>query len=521
MGKPKVLVVDDHAENRLTVRSVIEVLHVEVFEAGSGKEALRLLLKNDFAVILLDVEMPITGGFEIAQMIRSRTRTRHTPIIFLTGGGRGEAGAARGYALGAVDYIIKPFVPEILRWKVSVFAGLYTAAEQAEELRREQAVRQDWETAAKRSALLADVTSLLASNMNYAATIARIPELLVPEFADWATVVNGVQSAYVLSQISQSASPVLLEEVDSAFLQELGANEKGPSSAILVPLSGRDRMVGVLVMFRSLPHGYAATDRLLAKDLAARAALAIANAQLYEELQAASRAKDQFLAVVSHELRTPLNAIAGWTQILRTKELSGEARDKALQTIEKSAKIQNELISDILDISRIVSGQLSVTFEDVQFDAVVHNTVEAVKPVAEAKGLQLTATVEAGLPLIAGDPKRLQQVLWNLVANAIKFTPKNGSIRLNVDTTPSHLRVQVHDTGAGIRREMLPRLFDAFFQGDTSFKRPNAGLGLGLAITRHLVELHGGTVKAESAGEGHGSVFTIMLPIRHARERAS
>jgi signal transduction histidine kinase len=520
-SKPKVLVVDDRADNRLTVRSAIEPLDIEIFEAGSGADALRLVLRHDFAVILLDVEMPITGGFETAELIRKRPRTSCTPIIFITAGDRGSEGLFQGYALGAVDYIVKPFVPEILRWKVSVFADLQTKTEQSQELLREQTARQEWETAAKRSALLADVTAMLASTLNYSSTIGRIPSLFVPEYADWATVISSADKPDILSQLGNPVSPVLLNEVDSAFFSMIGATDQGPGSAMVIPLRGQHALVAVLILFRALPREYIITDRLFAEDLADRASFAITNAQLFEETQAASRAKDQFLAVVSHELRTPLNAIAGWTQILRTKDLSAEARDRALQTIAQNAKIQDELISDILDISRIVAGQLSVTFEDIKLEAIVHNTIEALKPTADAREIHLSAEVEPELPLIAGDPKRLQQVLWNLIANAIKFTPKHGSIYLTADATPSHLRVRVRDTGAGIRRELVARIFDPFVQGDSSSKRPYGGLGLGLAITRHLVELHGGTVQAESPGEGQGSTFTVMLPVRYARERAS
>lgn len=521
IAKPKVLVVDDRPENRLAVRSVIESLDIEIFEAGSGEDALRLVLQHDFAVILLDVQMPGTGGFETAAIIRSRQKTRCTPIIFVTAGERDEQSVVQGYALGAVDYIIKPFHADILRWKVVVFTDLYLKAEQIRELSREQAARQEWEAAAKRSTLLADITSLLASSMNYSETIARIPELVVPEFADWATVIGANDNAALLAQLVQSPGPAIVE-ADSRLLETLAVPDPSPGSLLVVPLRGHDSLVAALAMFRAAPQPYSARDQLLAEDLAERAALATTNAQLFEEIQAASRAKDEFLAVVSHELRTPLNAISGWTQILRTKkDLPAEARDKALETIARNARIQNELISDILDISRIVAGQLSVTFQDIQVDTIVHDTFDALKPTADAAGVQLQSHIEASASLIAGDPKRLHQVLWNLIANAIKFTPKGGAVSVNVDTTPQHVRVQVRDTGAGISQDALTRIFEPFFQADSSSKRPFGGLGLGLAITRHLVELHGGTIQADSPGEGQGSIFTVTLPVRHVKERAS
>jgi signal transduction histidine kinase len=260
---------------------------------------------------------------------------------------------------------------------------------------------------------------------------------------------------------------------------------------------------------------------LFAKDLADRAALAISNSQLFEEAQTANRAKDQFLAVVSHELRTPLNAIAGWIQILRTKDLNPEAKAKAFRTIEQNARLQDELIGDILDFSQIVAGKLSVEFQNVAIDNVVRQTLDTLKPVADDKGVTLVADVEPNTPTLAGDPKRLQQILWNLVANAVKFTPKGGTVSVRVETELPQIRVRVRDSGAGIKPELLNRVFEPFMQGDSSLKRAYGGLGLGLAITRHLVELHGGSVKAESAGEGQGAVFTVMLPVRHVERRAS
>jgi len=285
---------------------------------------------------------------------------------------------------------------------------------------------------------------------------------------------------------------------------------------MIIPLLGKNGAVGALAAFRSTPNQFSATDRLFAKDIAERASLAITNSQLFEEAEAASRAKDQFLAVVSHELRTPLNAITGWVQILRTKELDSTARSKAFQTIEQNARLQDELIGDILDISRIVAGKLSVTFEDVDLDGIVHKTMDALKPTADAKGVELRTEVDPDVPIVAGDSKRLQQVLWNLVANAIKFTPAQGFVEVRVYTGQGQLRIEVHDSGAGIKAELLNRVFEPFIQGDSSLKRSYGGLGLGLAITRHLVELHGGTVKAESPGEGRGSVFTVLLPLRRA-----
>jgi signal transduction histidine kinase len=519
--RPKVLIVDDRRENLLAVRAVIENLDIEIFETMSGEGALRLVLDHDFAVILLDVEMPGTDGFTTAQMIRGRQKSRHTPIIFLTAVDRGEAATRQGYELGAVDYIIKPFVPEVLRWKVSVFADLYMKATQTQQLLAEQAMRRESETAAKRSRLLADVTSALALNVNYASALPRLIDLVVPDFADWALLLTRQENAELLEDLINNGSPVLLNNVDGQFFNNLGVPDRGPGTVMIVPFHGRNISVGALVMFRKAPAHYSATDRMMAQDLSDRASLAIANSELFEEAEAANRAKDQFLAVVSHELRTPLNAISGWIQILRSRDLDPEKRAKAFQIIEQNAKLQDELIGDILDLSRIVAGKLSINFADVAVDDILNRTIDALKPTADAKRVTLRSHIPENTLSLTGDPKRLQQVLWNLVANAIKFTPNDGIVDVRVEQLRSSIQIQVQDSGAGIHPDFLNRVFDPFTQCDGSLKRSYGGLGLGLAITRHLVELHGGTIKAESAGEGKGATFTVTLPIRRADLRAS
>jgi PAS domain S-box-containing protein len=231
--------------------------------------------------------------------------------------------------------------------------------------------------------------------------------------------------------------------------------------------------------------------------------------------QDANRLKEEFLATLSHELRTPLNAILGWAQILSTRALE-PATLRGLEVIERNARVQTRLIEDILDVSRIVTGKLILKLETIDLAVVIGAALDAVRPTAQAKGVRLAEEIEPEVYLVQGDAQRLQQVIWNLLANAIKFTPAGGMVTTTLSRVRNSIEVTVHDTGVGIRDEVLPFVFDRFRQADSSTTRSHGGLGLGLAIVRHVLELHGGTVAARSAGEGKGSTFRIELPAHTA-----
>jgi PAS domain S-box-containing protein len=227
----------------------------------------------------------------------------------------------------------------------------------------------------------------------------------------------------------------------------------------------------------------------------------------------ANRMKDEFLATLSHELRTPLTSILGWARMLSSRQLDEANTTRALETIERNAKAQSQLIEDILDVSRVITGKLRLEVQPVDLTSVIESTIDAVLPAAEAKGIRLQRVLDSGASMVSGDPSRLQQVVWNLLSNAIKFTPRDGRVQVNLERVNSHVEIIVADNGQGIDPEVLPFIFERFRQADSSTTRTHGGLGLGLAIVRHLVEMHGGTVEVESAGEGHGSTFTVRLPL--------
>jgi signal transduction histidine kinase len=238
-----------------------------------------------------------------------------------------------------------------------------------------------------------------------------------------------------------------------------------------------------------------------------------------EKLREANRAKEDFLATLSHELRTPLNAMLGWTRLLRMGKLDRAAMIRALETIERNAHVQEQLIADILDVSRIVTGKLRLDLRPIDLAPVVDAAIDALRPAADAKGVHLECEV-AHAGAVMGDPDRLQQVVWNLLANAIKFTPSGGRVSLRVHREASSVQIIVNDTGEGMPASLVPFIFDRFTQGDGSLTRPHGGLGLGLSIVRHIVELHGGEVNAASEGPGKGSKFVVTLPARPAERTA-
>jgi signal transduction histidine kinase len=272
--------------------------------------------------------------------------------------------------------------------------------------------------------------------------------------------------------------------------------------------------MGVIGFASPEPSRYTSTELIFAQDLARRISLALENARLYREAQEANRAKDEFLATLSHELRTPLNAILGWTQILRSKRLDEVTTARAFEAIERNAKSQAELIEDMLDVSRIITGRLRLELQPVRLSEAVEAALDSVRPTSEAKAVRLESKLEPDGGIISGDRQRLQQIVWNLLSNAVKFTAAGGLIRVTLEYSSSEARLTVSDTGKGISPAFLPYVFDRFRQAETMVSRTASGLGLGLSIARHLVELHGGVIEASSEGEGRGATFTVTFPLR-------
>ena len=405
---------------------------------------------------------------------------------------------------------------------------------------------------------LAAAGQLLTSSLDYTSTLSRLTGLLVPRMADWCAVhlenqsaeemhiahVNPAKVATLRSifrddpltihergfpRVMHTGSPNLVRDIapdfwDSAIddpEQLARVRAIGSCSRIIVPLQVQDRTFGALTLaYADSGRHYDESDLRLATEIANRAAVAVDNARLYEisqearaRVEAATRAKDELVAMVSHELRTPLNAILGWVHLLQKGDLSEERHAHALEVIERNAQAQSRVVGDLLDISRIITGKVRVSLAQVDLANVVDMAVETVRAAADAKRLDIAVDIERGSSTLRGDGERLQQVVWNVLANAVKFTPKGGHIRIGLRRVESTLELTVEDDGIGIPPEFLPSVFESFRQYDGSSSRSHGGLGLGLSIARHIVELHGGTIQAESRGTGLGALLRVTLPI--------
>jgi PAS domain S-box-containing protein len=501
-----ILLVDDQANNLLALESILSDMGQNLVCASSGNEALRHLLQRDFAVILLDVQMPDLDGFETAELIRERDRSRGTPIIFLTALSRSETNVFRGYELGAVDYIFKPFHADILRSKVQVFVELFRKREelkrQAQELRRLSKQNELVLNAAGEGIFGVDLQGCTTFvNPAAARMIAReaeeiagndIHSLVHPTFPGVLTCDRSRCRFYAVVH----GAPTTQQNEETFFRAD---GTSFPAEFFASPMRDEDGTV----------HGSVITFR----DISERRAAAVAAEaeRRYREAEAQNRAKDNFLATLSHELRTPMTSILGWVQFLRSGHYEQEELEEALRTIESSARLQARLIDDMLDVSRIVLGKFQVDLKPTRICDVVDAALITARPTAAERGVRLTSEVDDRDCLVAADPSRMQQVIGNLLSNAIKFTPPGKHVGLRVGRIDGQLRIRVTDEGEGIDPSFLPYVFDRLRQADASNKR--SGLGLGLAIARHIVELHHGEISAESEGLGRGAQFTVTLPV--------
>jgi PAS domain S-box-containing protein len=421
------------------------------------------------------------------------------------------------------------------------------AEERDRLLAAEQAARADAEATAQRARFLAEASELLSSSLDRSATLDSLVRLAVPAFADWCLVhlaepvagrrlhaagatPEGVRAAETLERLApalelpgllsllervKAGEPLLVPEIGPAWLESLHMLQQlAPKSVMVVPLIARGRTVGTLSFIATRPERrYDEADLMLARDLAHRAAVAVDNARLYAEAEGANRAKDQFLATLSHELRTPLTAMLGWVLMLRSGRLAGAEAAGALASIERNTRVQAQLINDLLDVSRIVAGKLSIEKRPVDLRVVIEHALDSVRRETEGKRHAVTSTIDPEAAWVSGDAVRLEQIVVNLVGNAAKFTPEGGHIDVRLERHEGLARVTVSDSGQGIEPAMLPLIFESFRQGDSSSTRRHGGLGLGLAIVRRLVALHGGRVEATSAGRGLGATFSVHLPL--------
>jgi len=427
--------------------------------------------------------------------------------------------------------------------------------EREQLLIREQAARKEAETERQNYSLLSEASRLLASSLDYHMTLAKLANLVVPTLADCCFIdvvetnltvfeepiiataspeveavalvlrrfySTSIDADFGVRNVLKTGKPELVRDAPDAFLLAMKQDAEplrlmrqiSIQSYMIVPLVARDRKLGTITFLTNQPNRrYTKSNLAMAKALAQRAATAIDNARLYQQSLEANRIKDEFLAVLSHEIRTPLNPILGWAKLLRTNKLDQKKTALALETIERNAQLQTKLIEDLLDISRILRGKLNLNVCPVDLAPIIRAAMETVRLSAEAKSIQIHSELDPAVGQVFGDPGRLQQVVWNLLSNAIKFTPEGGQVEVYLEPVASQAQIRIKDTGKGISPDFLPYVFDTFRQADSATTRKFGGLGLGLAIVRHLVEMHGGTVLAESLGEAQGATFIVKLPM--------
>ena len=495
-ARPRILMVDDHPANLLALEAILGPLGCPMVRAQSADEAFRQLIDGDFAVILMDVQMPGTDGFAAATLIKQREKTRGIPIIFITALSRDPSFVFQGYEHGAVDYILKPFEPTILRSKVAVFIELFEQREQIAE-QGKRLLEADRARADRRYRALCDCIPVSLWVTDQAGKVGYCNQRMLDtcgisqeELArsGWVACVHTEDRARVVGAWERAIRSKQRVEVE--FRMHCGSEVRWQLGCIAPEYSDEQHPAWVVT----------ATD-IDAQKSAQRQA------------ERANVLKDEFLATVSHELRTPLNAMLGWSQTLLDESLDADRTRLALEAIARNARAQAELVADVLDVSRIVTGKLSVEQAKISLSPAVHGALDVVRSAADAKSIALTATLHDEDCLVLGDTGRLKQVLWNLLSNAIKFTPKGGNVRIAMRNIDGDMNITIEDDGAGIAPEFLPFVFDRFRQADSSSTRAYGGLGLGLAIVKQLVELHGGRVAVTSDGLGRGARFDVSLPI--------
>ncbi len=524
--KANILVVDDLQEKHIVFRSILEELGENIVSARSGKEALRYILEMEFAVILLDVNMPDIDGLETASLIRHYKKSAQTPIVFITAY-VDELQAKRGYALGAVDYIPSPVVPEVLRSKVRVFVELWrmnrqlqVRAAEREALARSEAARASAEEAIHRADYLAEVSQLLSRSLDMDPTIQAMLDLAVPMLGDKALLAQVDSEGHVVRSQGTAGADLesLPEEVRNGLQRavssrQLQVSREGGQGAAMCPLVSGGRVRGVLVLLGSAQQLDGA--RLaLAREVADRAAIAMENARLYTAVQEADRRKNEFLAMLAHELRNPLAPIRNAVHIMQGKEVAPPTLQWARDVISRQADHMARLIDDLLDVSRIVQGKVVVKPEKLGLASLIERSAESSMPKLEARRQKLALEMTKEPVVLDGDSVRLAQVLSNLINNASKFSPEESRIVVKTAFADDQVRITVKDEGAGIDPAFLPHIFDLFAQADQSLDRSQGGLGIGLTLVKHLVGLHGGTVEAHSEGLGKGTEMTITLPAR-------
>ena len=508
MAATLILNVDDVPAHRYAKTRILQHAGYEVVEAGTGAETLQFVNEMRPDLVLLDLNLPDMNGMQVCSAIKATRLGSRIPVVHISATSVGAEYETASLEHGADVYLPEPVEPQTLLTVVGVLlrlrkteAGL-AQSEERMRLATEAAGIATWEIDLNTG--IAVWSGELYRLLGYA------PDHVQPSWNAWQARIHPDDRARVSDALRHA------RETDGIFREEHRIRRNDDGAERHVAPFGRvyrdergepTRFLGILMDLTERQQAAAEREHLLQQANAARA-----------EAERASRLKDEFLASLSHELRTPMHAMLGWMQLLRRGALGASERDQALDTIERNARLQHQLINELLDVSRATSGKLEVQISNVELKGVLDAALENVRPMAEAKHIRLAHSMQACLKTIPADPSRLQQILGNLLSNAVKFTPAGGVVTVDCAADEEQVEIAVSDNGEGIAPEHLPHVFEAFRQADGSITRRHGGLGLGLSIVQRLVHLHGGSVRAESAGPGQGSRFTVTLPVAGASE---
>jgi signal transduction histidine kinase len=543
--RSNILIVDDLQEKLLVFKTILEELDQNLIMVRSGSEALREVLAREFAVILLDVNMPDIDGLETARLIRQYKKSQHTPIIFITAYAD-EMQTAQGYSLGAVDYILSPVNADVLRSKVRVFVDLFQMQQRTKAMAedrvaraRAEAARVAAEETTRRSNFLARASHELGASLDLEQGMRRLLELVVPQMAEGAAlVVDADTEAPMLFMRTGSRTRAaagyaeLPEELREALQRVVRESLPLEGDTICYPLRVGDRTLGALALGSGTSPDLMPQDLVTLQELVSRAAIALDNARLYsslqreivrsrqaeEELQDANRRKDEFLAMLSHELRNPLAPIRNAVEVIRRVAPPDPKLTMAREVVDRQVSLLARLVEELLDVSRISQGKIALKKEPVDLARIVAHAVETARPLIDARAQNLTVAVPAAPCWLSADFARLSQVVANLLNNASKYTNEGGRIEVTASAGEGEATIEVRDNGSGIDPQLLPKVFDLFVQGERALDRGQGGLGIGLTLVKRLVELHQGRVEVESDGAGRGSTFRVRLPCISAVE---
>jgi PAS domain S-box-containing protein len=504
-----ILNVDDTAASRYLKSRALKQAGYRVIEAETGQDALKLTLEELPDLVLLDIKLPDISGLDVCRELKTNPRTSRIPIVHISATYVDEAAKTRSIDAGADVYLAEPVGPNELTSAVRTVMRLRAAernmAESHERMRlaTEGAGIATWDvgSGAGGDVWSAQFYAMLGYDMSRTvasadAWLARVPE------EERETVRNALRDArHAKGSIALEHSIERADTGERRYIAVFGTTHATEERS--------GRLIGVAMDVTERKRTEEQRELLLRQANAAQRAA-----------EEAARMQEEFLAILSHELRTPLNAILGWLQVARLADLSDAKRAEALAIVERNARHQTQLISDLLDVSAIITGKLERGAEEARIDTIVQSACDAARLVAAARGIDLATRMDAEALVVRGSASRIEQVVGNLLSNAIKFSPDRGRIVVDVRRDGANVRISVRDEGEGLSADMLPRIFDIFRQVDSSTRRRHGGLGLGLAIVKSLVELHGGTVSASSPGIGQGSTFTVMLPLEATQQVA-